>query len=52
MKSNQTTSNRINELYMAIVSNENTKTRIRKVISYPNNKKPKYFYVVTISKKI
>ena len=52
MKSNQTKSNRINELYMAIVSNEKPKTRIRKVISYPNKKKPKYFYVVTISKKI
>ena len=50
MKSNQTTSNRINELYMTIVSNEKPKTRIRKVISYPNKKKPKYFYVVTISK--
>lgn len=50
MKSNQTTSNRINELYMAIVSNEKPKTRIRKVIFYPNKKKPKYFYVVTISK--
>lgn len=50
MKSNQTTSNRINELYMAIVNNEKPKARIRKVISYPNKKKPKYFYVVTISK--
>lgn len=50
MKSNQTTTNRINELYMTIVSNEKPKTRIRKVISCLNKKKPKYFYVVTISK--
>ena len=50
MKNNQTTTNRINELYMAIVSNEKPKTRIRKVFSYSNNKKPKHFYVVTISK--
>ena len=50
MKSNQTTTNRINELYMTIVSNEKPKTRIRKIISYPNKKKPKHFYVVTISK--
>ena len=42
----------INELYMTIVSNEKPKTRIRKVISCLNKKKPKYFYVVTISKKI
>lgn len=50
MKNNQTTTNRINELYMAIVSNEKPKTRIRKVFSYSNNKKPQHFYVVTISK--
>lgn len=50
MKNNQTTTNRINELYMAIVSNEKPKPRIRKVFSYSNNKKPKHFYVVTISK--
>lgn len=31
MKNNQTTTNRINELYMAIVSNEKPKPRIRKV---------------------
>ena len=50
MKNNQTTTNRINELYMAIVSNEKPKPRIRKVFSYSNNKKPQHFYVVTISK--
>lgn len=50
MKSNQTASNGINELYMAIVNNEKPKIRIRKVFSYPNNQKPQYFYVVTISK--
>ena len=51
MKNNQTTTNRINELYMAIVSNEKPKPRIRKVFSYSNNNnKPKHFYVVTISK--
>lgn len=50
MKNNKTTSNRINELYMAIVNNEKPKARIRKVISYQNKEKPKFFYVVTISK--
>lgn len=35
---------------MVIVSNEKPKTRIRKVFSYSNDKKPKHFYVVTISK--
>ena len=51
MKNNQTTTNRINELYIAIVSNEKPKPRIRKVFSYSNNNnKPKHFYVVTISK--
>ena len=47
---NQLITNRINELYMAIVSNEKPKTHIRKVISYPNNQVPLYFYVVTICK--
>lgn len=50
MKNNQTTTNRINELYIAIVSNEKPKPRVRKVFSYSYNKKPQHFYVVTISK--
>lgn len=50
MNKNKNAINRVDELFLIIIRSKKPKTRIRKIISYQNEDKSRYFYVVTISK--